>query len=79
MSKKEFQGNMEDGTIGGAGYKMYLLENGLLGTILALIGYLLILKKAVDKRFVRFFLLLYIVAFLQRSWPTTHIWLYIFI
>ena len=69
----------KDRIIGGAGYKMYILETGLIGTFLVFIGYMLIYSRASDKRFVFFFLLLYILAFWQRAWPTSHIWLFLFV
>ena len=79
FSKSKYSEYIQDRTIGGAGYKMYLMEMGLLGTLFAFVGYWLIAKRAITKKYVKYFLLLYIIAFVQRSWPTTHIWLYLFV
>lgn len=79
ISREKYQSYVADATVAGAGYKMYLLEMGLLGTLLALFSYLLIAKKAVNKRFIYDFILLFIIAFLQRAWPMQPVWLYLFI
>ena len=79
ISPKRFMDDTDNGTMGGAGYKMYLIEKGLIGTLFALLGYWLITQKALDKKYIKYFLLLYILAFIQRAWPTQPIWLYLFV
>lgn len=79
LSKDKYYDYIESKYIGGAGYKLYLLEVGLLGIIITLLGYLLLVRRSLDKRFVYCFLFLYIAAFMQRAWPTSHIWLFLFV
>ncbi len=79
LDRNTFNSWLEDESIGGAGYKLFIFEKGILGTLVILIAYLFISSLALDKRFIRYFLLLCIIAFLQRSWPATHIWLFLFI
>ncbi len=79
MSAEEYMRIFEDSSSRGAGYMMYLMEKGLIGTLIVFFGYWLIANRALDKRFVKNLLLLYFFAFLQRAWPTQPIWLYLFV
>lgn len=74
-----YQKYLKNGTIAGAGYKMYLMEKGILGTLIVFFIYVFILKRSVDKRFVFWFFLLYVISFWQRAWPTSYIWLFLFV
>lgn len=79
MSRKDYQYNIESSEIAGAGYKMYLMQKGILGTILVFGAYWLIFLRSCDKRYMLLFFILYIMAFIQRSWPTEYIWLFLFL
>lgn len=74
-----YQKYLKNETISGAGYKMYLMEKGILGTLIILLVYLCLSRRALDKRFIYYFLLLFIISFIQRAWPTSYIWLFLFI
>ncbi|MDE6512271.1 MAG: hypothetical protein K2L00_09320, partial [Muribaculaceae bacterium] len=66
--------NME--LIGGAGYKIYILQFGMIGVILALLFYLSVIPPKPDWRFTLCFLCLYILCFFQRAYPLWFSWLF---
>lgn len=65
--------------IHGAGYKLYLLERGIIGTVLIFLFYFFLYRTSVDKKFVLGILALYILAFIQRAYPFWYSWLFIFL
>ena len=66
--------NME--LIGGAGYKIYILQFGMIGVILALLFYLSVIPPKPDWRFTLCFLFIYILCFFQRAYPLWYSWLF---
>lgn len=66
--------NME--LVGGAGYKVFVLNNGLLGVILTLLIYLSFIPPRPNYRYTITFLVLLVLCFLQRSYPTWYSWLF---
>ena len=62
--------------ISGAGYKIYILQFGMIGALLALLLYLSVIPQRPDWRFTLCFLTLYILCFLQRAYPLWYSWLF---
>lgn len=67
------------GIIGGAGYKLYMIQYGILGLFLVFLYYYIISLKCPNKRFAFSLLLLYSISFLQRAYPGWMAWLFPFI
>lgn len=67
------------GQIEGAGYKIYLLDKGIIGTISVFLFYFILMFKSSNKLYAVGMLLLYILAFLQRAYPAWAGWLIPFI
>ena len=67
------------GQIMGAGYKMFFMQFGYIGAILALLYYFFIANSCKNKRFAFGFLLIMIVSFIQRAYPFWMAWLLPFI
>ncbi len=71
-----FMGEMfKNGSIMGAGYKMFFMQFGIIGTIIVFFYYFFIAKACPDKRFAYGFLILYAVSFLQRAYPYWLAWM----
>lgn len=66
--------NME--LVGGAGYKIYVIQYGLVGVILSLLLYLSLIPPHPDYRYTIAFLVVLALCFLQRSYPTWYSWLF---
>lgn len=62
--------------IGGAGYKIYILQFGMIGTLLALLFYISIIPPKPNWRFTIGFLMLFIICFFQRAYPLWYSWLF---
>lgn len=60
----------------GAGYKIYLLNYGLVSLIIISIFYLLLIPPRSDKRYAYFFFLLLSIVFLQRAYPYWYSWMF---
>ena len=69
----------ESGEMRGAGYKMYIMQKGLIGTIAIFLAYILIVKTSYNRRFMYCMLVLYFFAFIQRAYPLWYAWLFIFL
>lgn len=69
--------NME--LIGGAGFKIYVLNYGMVGAILALLFYLSVIPSRPDYRYTISFLLVLVLCFLQRAYPFWYSWLFPFV
>lgn len=65
--------------IAGAGYKIFIIGYGLIGTILALGIYLSCIPSHPNYRFVLSFLIVLILCFLQRAYPAWYSWLFPYI
>ncbi|MDE5848630.1 MAG: hypothetical protein K2H38_00620 [Muribaculaceae bacterium] len=66
--------NME--LIAGAGYKIYIINYGYIGTLLALFIYLSMIPSKPDYRYTISFLIILILCFLQRAYPAWYSWLF---
>lgn len=65
--------------IAGAGYKIFIIGYGLIGTILALGIYLSCIPSHPDSRYTLSFLTILILCFLQRAYPAWYSWLFPYI
>ena len=63
------------GGIQGAGYKMFFMQFGIVGTILIFLFYAVIAHSGIDRRYAYGFLLLYMASFVQRAYPYWLAWL----
>lgn len=60
----------------GAGYKIFVIQNGFIGIILAFIFYILVIPSDPDYRYTICYLIVLSLCFIQRSAPETYHWLY---
>lgn len=67
------------GEIAGAGYKIYMLDKGIIGTVAVFLFYFLIAVKSPNRYYALGMLILYVLAFLQRAYPTWAAWIVPFI
>lgn len=70
-----FMKGMDEGKIGGAGLMVFLMQYGIIGTLLVIAYYLSIAMSGFDKKFAIGFFGLIIICFLQRAYPTWIAWL----
>lgn len=70
------KGHRDTELISGAGYKIYILHYGMIGTILALIFYLSLIPSKPDYRFTISFFIVIVLCFLQRAYPFWYSWLF---
>lgn len=63
----------------GAGYKIFLLRNGLISAIFTLCIYFCLIGKQANKLYAMSFIFLLALTFLQRSYPTWFSWLLPFV
>ena len=61
--------------VGGAGFKIYILKNGLIGVIFVLLFYLSIIPPHANIRYTASFLIVLTLCFVQRSYPSWYSWL----
>lgn len=79
IGSQEFVAIRETETFGGAGWKVYLLMNGLLSLSFIFLAYLYLgLKLSNDKLFAFLFFLLFLLAFIQRAYPFWASWLLLY-
>lgn len=69
--------NME--MVGGAGYKIFIINYGLIGVFLALMLYLSIIPQKPDWRYTLVFVIILCLCFLQRAYPVWYSWLFPYI
>lgn len=69
--------NME--LITGAGYKIFIIQYGLIGAILSLMLYITLIPADPDYRYTISFLVILMMCFMQRSYPSWYSWLFPFI
>lgn len=69
----------EEKRFNGAGYKMYLLQKGVVGTLFVFLFYFFMSRGAYDRRRLFLMLLLYTASFLQRAYPIWDAWIITFI
>ena len=62
--------------ISGAGYKIFILRYGIIGTIFVALLYLFFIPPGCNRRYAVSFLLLMAIIFLQRAYPSWYSWLF---
>ncbi|MDE6341270.1 MAG: hypothetical protein K2K93_03040 [Muribaculaceae bacterium] len=62
--------------IAGAGYKIYFINYGWIGTLLSLFFYISVIPRRPDYRYTIAFLIVLILCFFQRSYPAWYSWLF---
>lgn len=62
--------------IAGAGYKIYMINYGWIGTLLSLCFYLSVIPRRPDTRYTIAFITVLMLCFLQRSYPAWYSWLF---
>lgn len=70
---------VEQEVVAGAGYKIFILINGLIGSVFVLLIYYCFSLLTNNRRYAIGFLLLMIATFIQRSYPTWMAWILPFI
>ena len=75
----EYNKGVEQGVISGAGYKIYIIINGVIGCLFVLMIYYCISLLSKNRRYAIGFLILFIASFLQRAYPTWMSWLLPFV
>ena len=60
----------------GAGYKIYVIQYGFVGVLLALLIYLTLIPPHPDYRYTVAFLIVLVLCFIQRSYPSWYSWLF---
>lgn len=72
-------GNKEMGDrVKGAGFKIFLLRYGIIGTIFITAIYLLLINYKANQRYAISFLTMIILLFLQRAYPGWYSWLFFY-
>lgn len=79
MPIDEFKNRLNTKDISGAGFKIFMLEKGVIGTFCIFMFYFLIYKRSNNKRMTLGMLILYMFAFLQRSYPFWYVWLFLYL
>lgn len=74
-SLNECQIKERSGALQGAGYKIFLMRNGLIGVAFCLFFYLILAYKSTNRKFMMLFLLLFVVSFIQRAYPYWMAWM----
>lgn len=72
---QDYQQKEDNGTIQGAGYKMYIFRNGIIGVFACFFFYFYLAYKSDNRRYMMLFLILFAIAFLQRAYPFWIAWL----
>lgn len=78
VGEEEFKNYLQRGIIDGAGYKIYFLEKGIIGFIILLSIYIFILLSSKNHSYMTRYLIIIIIAFLQRSYMSSFSWIYLF-
>ena len=78
LSPLKYSNYLDRGFIEGAGYKLYIMQKGIIGVLLVLFAYFFIYRCSYNKRLTLGLLLVYIAAFWQRAYPFWYSWLVIF-
>lgn len=79
LSASDYRYLTENSFWQGAGYKIYIMQKGILGTMLILLLYLSVFRFANDKRFALCALVVFVLAFIQRAYPMWNAWLYTYV
>ena len=78
LSPQKYSKYVKSGCIEGAGYKLYVMQKGIIGVLFVLFAYFYIYRCSYNKRLTLGLLLVYIAAFWQRAYPFWYSWLVIF-
>lgn len=78
LGYEKFTENVANGGYSGAGYKMFMLKRGILGTIFIFLFYFMLCRMASNRRFCYGFLGMFILTFFQRAYPFMLSWLILF-
>ena len=78
MPVEQYKKYTENQYIQGAGYKLYLMKYGIIGTFLIFLFYYMIYRKSPNRKLMCSMLIVYILAFLQRAYPFWTSWIMIF-
>lgn len=78
LSPQKYSKYVKSGFIEGAGYKLYVMQKGIIGVLFVLFAYFYIYRCSYNKRLTLGLLLVYIAAFWQRAYPFWYSWLVIF-
>lgn len=62
--------------VNGAGYKIYLVQYGIVGALLALLVYITLIPPHPDYRYSVVFIVILMMCFMQRSYPGWWSWLF---
>ncbi|MDE5871798.1 MAG: hypothetical protein K2H22_07645 [Muribaculaceae bacterium] len=62
--------------IAGAGFKIYIINYGLVGVILAALFYLCVIPPRPDYRYTVAFFIVIVLCFMQRAYPSWYSWLF---
>ena len=79
MPPQKYFSYRDAGLIGGAGYKLYIMQKGIIGTLFILIFYFLLYRKGQNHNLMLCMLIIYILAFIQRAYPTWESWFCLFV
>lgn len=74
MSGVKYKTNMD--LVSGAGFKIYIIQYGLVGTLLSLLLYIALIPSSPDYRYTLIFLSILILCFMQRAYPEWYSWLF---
>lgn len=75
IGAKKYGEMQKNNIIGGAGCKVFIIQYGIIGTLLIFLFYLVIASCSTEKKYTYRFLLLLVICFLQRSYPEWIAWL----
>ena len=75
LSLSEAQMKVGNGDLHGAGYKIYIIRNGILGVLACFFFYFYLAYKSDNRRYMMLFLILFTIAFLQRAYPFWMAWM----
>lgn len=78
MPPKKYSSYRDAELISGAGYKLYIMQKGIIGTFLILFFYYILYRNGTNRSLMLCMLVMYIMAFIQRAYPTWAVWYCLF-
>ena len=79
MPPSKYSSYRDEDLIRGAGYKLYIMQKGIVGTILIFVFYFMLYRKGKSRSLMSCMLVMYILAFIQRAYPMWAAWSCLFI
>ena len=76
LGEDKFKDYLGRGIINGAGYKIYLLEKGMIGFCMLLAFYISLALKSSNRKYAYIYLIIILLAFLQRAYMGSYAWIY---